>query len=104
MKYIIFDNDGIFTPVIFPNMLVHQDVALALKGILNGATIFSAGDVHFKNPRCHGKSVTLGAVSNPVLDSLIIETNDYSGGIADIQAMLFTKAAMKKAEKEKKDG
>lgn len=80
MKYIIFEIDGAFTPVIFPNMLLHQDVALALKGLLNGATIFSAGDVHFKNPRCHGKSVTLGVVSNPVTDSMIIETNDYSAG------------------------
>lgn len=89
MKYIIFEKRmktlTICHPIIFPNNLVHADIAQYLIiGPLNGFKPIRAGEVTFMNgiAVCFGKSETLGLSSDPVRDSHIINMNDYGGGLS----------------------
>ncbi|WP_151838114.1 MULTISPECIES: hypothetical protein [unclassified Acinetobacter] len=85
MKYIMFRkeiNDLVeLIPVIFPNKLVHKDVADALqKEVLKDCTIHSAGSISPLNLLPEGRSETLGAESNPETDEHVIKMNDYGAG------------------------
>ena len=83
MKYIMFrkEKDGAIThyPVLFPNDLVHDDVAECLMtGPLKGFSVRSAGFVSSigKGEGVHGRSDTLDAFSHPD-DKDIINGQDY---------------------------
>lgn len=85
MKYIMFKRQvGDMTkliPVIFPNDLVHKDVADALQqGTLKNTTIQSAGFISPLNLKPEGGSETLNVNSNPATDEMVIKMNDYGGG------------------------
>lgn len=62
-KYIVFD-DPMVGPmaIIFPNFMIHADVARSMKRIplSAGFVTISGGDVHI-----WGKSITLGCKSEP---------------------------------------
>lgn len=85
MKYIMFkqqvgDMDKL-VPIIFPNDLVHEDVAKALQeSVLKDHTIVSAGSISLLNLKAEGRSETLNIESNPVMDSHVIKMNDYGAG------------------------
>ncbi|WP_274644420.1 hypothetical protein [Pseudomonas serbica] len=86
MKYVMFikDKDGDFPiayPVLFPNNLVHQEVAEALiAGPLESFEVRSAGELTSvgKGLGVTGKSDTLGVKSHPD-DEQIINMQDYGG-------------------------
>lgn len=85
MKYIMFKRDqgdlSKLIPIIFPNDLVHADVAKALQeSVLKGTSIVSAGSISPLNLQAEGRSETLNVESNPVLDSHVIKMNDYGVG------------------------
>jgi hypothetical protein len=91
MKYIMFhlpktkDTNGLFAPVIFPDILVHADVARHMKHhqlLGHNWVVDSAGFVDIVNGcHCHGKSETLNVASKPERDRLIIINYEYSKGI-----------------------
>lgn len=85
MKYVMFKrklgkgkDSGVvqFIPVIFPNQLVHADVAEALMegGPLDGCTVHSAGE--WTGMAAVGGSETLKIKSDPA-DTRRILLNDY---------------------------
>ena len=82
MKYIMFKkplgvDTTLYTPVIFPNALVHADVAKAmLEGPLEGHTVHSAGEISPLGMECTGGSDTLGVKADPA-DTNRIQFNDY---------------------------
>lgn len=85
MKYIMFKQEqgdlSKLIPVIFPNDLVHADVAKALQqSVLKGHSIVSAGSISPLNLEAEGRSETLGVESNPIVDSHVIKMNDYGVG------------------------
>lgn len=92
MKYIVIQaklkNSTIEIPFIFPNMLVHSDIADAMRCNLNlnhsirNTTIVSAGDLSFLGGRltCSGKSDTLNVESRQI-DKQLIQTFDYTHGL-----------------------
>lgn len=85
MKYIMFkreENDlSKLIPIIFPNDLVHADVAKALQeSVLKGHSIVSAGSISPLNWQAKGRSETLDVRSNPIVDSHVIKMNDYGVG------------------------
>lgn len=85
MKYIMFKHDqgdlSKLIPVIFPNDLVHADVAKALQeSVLKGTSIISAGSISPLNLQAEGGSETLNIESNPIVDSHVIKMNDYGAG------------------------
>lgn len=68
-------------PIIFPNDLVHADVAKALQEtVLKDHTIFSAGSINPLNLKAEGRSETLGIESSSEIDSYVIKMNDYGAG------------------------
>lgn len=91
MKYVMFFVEGELInqaiPVIFPNVLVHEDVAEAVKTMpgMQNAKPISAGEVTF-NPvdcaHCDGRSDTLDLASRGERDSRIINLNDYGAGLS----------------------
>lgn len=85
MKYIMFKQEqGEMTkliPVIFPNDLVHKDVADALQqSVLANSEIHSAGFISPLNLKPEGKSETLNITADPDTDELVIKMNDYGAG------------------------
>lgn len=86
MKYIVFVKRAkaltIHVPVIFPNMLVHADVAKMLTcdiGPLAGYKADSAGECYTYGHdfMCHGESTTLRLKANPQRDSRLLYLADY---------------------------
>lgn len=70
-----------FYPVIFPNILVHADVARAMQAVIRmGAVVHSAGEFNCDDPLCYGKSETLGVKSDEKDDHRIMMC-DYGGCI-----------------------
>ena len=68
-------------PVLFPNKLVHKDVADALQqDVLKGCSIHSAGSISPLNLIPEGHSETLGIKSDPITDGYVIKMVDYGGG------------------------
>lgn len=85
MKYIMFQQQqGEMTklvPVIFPNDLVHKDVADALQQlVLKDTAIHSAGFISPLNLKPEGGSETLNIKADPDTDELVIKMNDYGAG------------------------
>ncbi len=85
MKYIMFkqqmDDIDKLIPIIFPNDLVHEDVAKALQqSVLEDCSIASAGFINPLNLKAEGGSETLNIESNPEIDSHVIKMNDYGAG------------------------
>ena len=87
MKYIMFEvKVGNLTqkvPIIFPNNLVHADVAKRMKHCLirdhnmDGVEVVAAGDAHVE-ARCSGRSETL-KLESQLEDSFTINFIDYGG-------------------------
>ncbi|EGB8646316.1 hypothetical protein H8N91_001743 [Salmonella enterica] len=91
MKYIILRLDGKIpreVPVIFPDLLVHADVARAMTAMIKeGSSNTNITDVRvvsagFCNTavECHGKSETLNIASRDI-DNTVINTVDYTFGL-----------------------
>lgn len=85
MKYVMFrkalDSVTLFVPVIFPNALVHADVAEAMMaGPLKDHFVHSAGEVSLFGGRAavSGESETLNRKCDPG-DARRIMMSDYGG-------------------------
>lgn len=83
MKYVMFKKKGKlltqFVPVIFPNHLVHKEVAIdLLANSLKGFKIHSAGDISPLGMEATGSSITLKLKADPK-DTGRIRMNDYGG-------------------------
>jgi hypothetical protein len=89
MKYIIYIRDycGVRQelPIIFPNQLVHLDVAKALKGVVGSSKIVAAGEFSSAdiNPNGFGgSSETIGIKSRGKKDGRIVSSFDYLQGMS----------------------
>lgn len=84
MKYIIYRTiDGRREiPIIFPNTLVHLEVAQALSKLVETSRIVAAGEFSSLSieAECHGKSTTIGIKSREEIDDRLIANYDYSHG------------------------
>jgi hypothetical protein len=67
-KYIIASISGVLTPIVFPEHLVHADVADALgaRGKVSGAGFCTVDDEGY---HCYGESTSLNVKSNYDVDS-----------------------------------
>lgn len=93
MKYIVIEiTTGSIKqemPFIFPNHLVHKDVAKNMQSFLNrehqwsDTRVVSAGEISPFGVECYGKSSTLGVESRKYEDSRLIQFHDYGIGIKD---------------------
>lgn len=92
MKYVMFKVEAKnmperFVPIIFPEGLVHKDVAARVaRAVCDGynairATPVAAGFVQLDAVVCHGESETLGLQSMLLTDGRVIEQHDYLHGI-----------------------
>jgi len=115
MKYIMLtvkpENDEYDLPIIFPDKLVHKDVAQAVQHMLvmkyggHPSSVKSAGFIHLGPTEVYGDSETLMKKSEDI-DSLTITTYNYTHGRAremDEQSLEDIKN-MIKAALESKDG
>lgn len=96
MKYIVLkginENGGTIIekefPFIFPQELIHQDVAKRMQHLLmmeheyEGIEVVSAGECNlFGNKiNCSGESTTLNVKSREEIDDLLITTYNYNHG------------------------
>jgi hypothetical protein len=92
MKYIVMSvkprgsSITIEIPFIFPDKLVHYDVASEMKSVLWRKYLYaevstlSAGFLNFKDSSvsCFGKSESLGVSSRGMTDDNLIEAMDYA--------------------------
>lgn len=74
-------------PIIFPDFMIHDEVAKSFKSILSSvhkmdATVFSAGEITFEDPICEGGSSTLKIDSDDD-DERTIRMYNYFHGITD---------------------
>ena len=72
-------------PIIFPDFMIHEDIAKSAQLILKDfhnfdSTVSSAGDIQFEYPLCSGKSETLNVKSDPE-DEETIRLYDYLHGL-----------------------
>jgi hypothetical protein len=85
MKYVMFRVEGPggprLVPIIFPDALVHIDVAKALYGVVDGMPV-SAGECNLMVTSTHGGSTTLNMHANED-DALVISAHDYLHGLLD---------------------
>ncbi|EIY0667482.1 hypothetical protein MMC72_001608 [Salmonella enterica] len=91
MKYIILRLDGKIpreVPVIFPDLLVHADVAMTMTAMIKedssntnitDVRVVSAGFCHTA-VECHGRSESLNIASRDI-DNTVINTLDYTFGL-----------------------
>lgn len=89
MKYVMVEVDhGSFkqrVPVVFPNFMVHSDMAEALTEVLKlkhrfkKVKVVSAGDCNVLEVKCSGRSSTLRLPSLEG-DTAIVSTYDYTHG------------------------
>lgn len=77
-------------PVIFPDSLVHADVAAAMEAVVKSTLVpkarvkpktTSAGECYLDNVKCHGSSESLNLEARERLDARVIEMYDYLHGI-----------------------
>lgn len=100
MKYVMFQittGDLVrHVPVIFPDTLVHSDVAGLLLALpqLTGASIVSAGECRVDSIACYGQSKTLQVTSLERTDADTIEMYPYLHGIYDAAAYQLIKDAI----------
>lgn len=71
-------------PFIFPNQLVHSDIAAALESVpgMEGAKVVAAGECHVQS-KCSGRSTTMNLSSRGKRDSENINTIDYCHGLVE---------------------
>lgn len=94
MKYIVLEQKfGGMTreyPIIFPEALVHADVAEALiktmqttlpKAKVKAVSAGTVNSLDMLDINCHGESTTLGLKSRESQDNNLIKMMDYSHGI-----------------------
>ncbi len=85
-KYIVLELDsGSFkrrVPIIFPDILVHADVAAAVQSLpmMGEAKPIAAGSIDLMAAACHGRSSTLN-VSAGETDAELINTFPYFHGM-----------------------
>lgn len=87
MKYVMVRRGGQVLPIIFPDFLVHEDIANAVLAVLEKMDgpkllpreIVSAGDVVIPAAACSGSSQTLGVGSRFNMDSHIVTFGHYNG-------------------------
>lgn len=74
-KYVMLNNGTLNVPIIFPALLVHADVALAIKAQLPGKwAVISAGTIEdITTAGVGGSSETLGTSSRGKIDEKIID-------------------------------
>ena len=89
MKYIIFTKlIGDLPqeiPILFPNELVHLEVAKALVKVVGTSKIVAAGEfnsMQINSEGFHGKSVSIGIKSRGPRDGVMISLVDYLKGIS----------------------
>jgi hypothetical protein len=84
MKYIIFiSKDGRQEiPIIFPNNLVHLEVAQAMSKLVGTSRVVAAGEFSSLaiDAECNGKSTTIGVKSREEQDDRLISNYDYTFG------------------------
>ncbi|HAF2130143.1 TPA: hypothetical protein G9F27_004414 [Salmonella enterica] len=90
MKYIILRLEGKIpreVPVIFPNLLVHADVASAITNMIQADTDTSITGIRVVSAGfcdtavgCHGRSESLNITSRDI-DDAVINTVDYTFGL-----------------------
>lgn len=101
MKYVVMKVGGQEMPVIFPNHMVHVEVAGAIKAmyaaianaasgnilsqtarqeVINSVQAISAGDYNQISGECSGSSSTLNLPSRGKADTRLIAMHDYTGG------------------------
>ena len=86
MKYIVFRKvTGSFQqeiPIIFPNSLVHLEVAQALSKIVGTSKVVAAGEFSSLDiePNVSGRSSSIGIGSRGKIDERLIVGNDYNHG------------------------
>jgi len=75
-------------PIIFPDFLVHSDVAKYVAGMLirihdrdPNITVSSAGFIELGDVKCYGESETCKVKSNPDRDGGLIEMFEYTNGL-----------------------
>jgi hypothetical protein len=92
-KYVMFKvplskDTEVLIPIIFPDKLVHADVAENLKQTvatscsckIEEVTVQSAGEINIDVLECYGKSTTLKVSSDPE-DEKVIQMYPYMHGI-----------------------
>lgn len=89
MKYIVFQHDiaGIKQeiPIIFPNNLVHLEVAKALTKVIGSSRIVAAGEfssTDIEADSIGGESTTIGIKSRKMQDKKLIWGIDYTQGLS----------------------
>lgn len=89
MKYIIYKRIycGVEQelPIIFPNNLVHLEIAKALKDIVGSSKIIAAGEfssMNIDDKGFSGKSDTIGIKSRGKKDGELIKNFDYFSGLS----------------------
>lgn len=84
MKYIMLKAHGRLVPFIFPEFLIHDEVAKAVREILDPnlqpSTVESAGKVNLYVVSTFDKSGTLAVSSKPE-DASVINCYDYANGM-----------------------
>jgi hypothetical protein len=74
-------------PIIFPDKLVHVDVAAAMREVVKSTwkkckvTYVSAGSVHLDDVHCSGKSESMELESRRTADNAVINMYDYLHGV-----------------------
>ena len=93
MKYIVieakFGSGGMEIPFIFPNNLVHEDVAESMLHYLfkihewTDTRVVAAGELSLAAAgfECYGYSQTLKIKSRGDVDTRLIQMHDYGGGM-----------------------
>ena len=87
MKYIVFEKTILGMkqeiPIIFPNLLVHLDVAKALTKVVETSRIVAAGEFSSLDidAEVGGKSTSIGIKSRGKKDEILIAYCDYTGGM-----------------------
>lgn len=109
MKYIVLEGpQGQKLPVIFPNVMVHKDVAEALVMTLGAQSTpdnlvwfkpVSAGFVNLAVSDAYGESETLNMKSDPG-DRLRINVADYSAGVESPMDELTERLLMSRVLKD----
>ena len=72
-------------PIVFPNFMVHEDMAKALSKVLLDQHGFdskpiAAGEYNIMSGSCSGRSDTLNLESRGNVDEQVINLNDYGFG------------------------
>lgn len=70
-------------PIMYPDFLVHEDVANAIKAVpgMENSTVVSAGSADLGVMSCSGRSTTLNLESRGRDDEVLINSYPYAHGI-----------------------